>query len=307
MAPSWPGIPPRIIRRGHPHISRMLNLGLASTSPTLPVLVTPADLATRAMAVPEFATTAVAVPELAMPTAEQSSSAASVSDRERISGDRGDGLLGLPRGPAVPASSGPTIPETDLQGPTGNGGAGRETNLSYRGLADGSEIVGSDLLRRRGALQLMDSPVGSRYPAEDRPGSPTGEHSGLLQKPVRSLVMSGPPTADVAEGPGGQPEPRLGRGESTDVGNSGRRSGDVGPTTVLLFCRLRRRGYLPFVFCGRLIQPVVDWEAPGGGCFVWTLQDYDMLKESQHFTALVAARGDPSSPTDPPSGSPLLA
>ena len=38
---------------------------------------------------------------------------------------------------------------------------------------------------------------------------------------------------------------------------------------VLLFARCLRES---FVYCGRLCNPVVDWEAGGSGVFVWELQ-----------------------------------
>jgi hypothetical protein len=145
-------------------------------------------------------------------------------------------------------------------------------------------------LRRQGqveALEATGDPQGSWYREGDQTSRGTDDPD-LLQKPVREQNPTievqetwGEPRQQVgvcegnqsvsqvdgilalASGQGKMPLEKRGQREEAEKGSA---------SHVLLFCRLRRRGYLPFVFCGRLTQPTVDWAAAGGGCFIWTLE-----------------------------------
>ncbi|KAK9830490.1 hypothetical protein WJX72_012028 [[Myrmecia] bisecta] len=67
---------------------------------------------------------------------------------------------------------------------------------------------------------------------------------------------------------------------------------------VLLFCRVCARKRGPFVFCGRLFDPVVDWQgAAGRGELNCALQDYEALQDTAGFQAILQAAGGTAGPS----------
>jgi hypothetical protein len=107
-----------------------------------------------------------------------------------------------------------------------------------------------------------------------RPGAPLAAGAATAGQPERSPEAAPAPSTGAGPSGGTSPDPTSdptpGEGTAEDA------QPDAAPE-VLLFCRRARAGdrggrMAPFVACGRLGAPAVDWAAAGGqGEVFWAL------------------------------------